>query len=268
MTNPVVEIDDVGHDYVTRQGVQQVLRSVTIRANPGEMVCVVGPSGIGKTTLLRIIAGLQRPSYGTVRVAGKVLNGPSDSVGLVFQDYSRSLYPWLSVLDNVGLPLRAGLSRAERLERSQAAIHEVGLDAAAAKRPWELSGGMQQRVAIARAVAYRPAVLLMDEPFASVDAQTRSDLEDLTLRVRDDFGQTVVLITHDVDEAVYLADRIVVLHGSPAHVIAEIPVPLGARDQLETRGGAEFARIRSQVHRLIRSGVSEVLTSEEIPCVS
>ncbi|HET6295638.1 MAG TPA: ABC transporter ATP-binding protein [Kribbella sp.] len=262
MTTAVVDVDDVGHDYVSRQGVHHVLGSVTIRAFPGEVVCVVGPSGIGKTTLLRIIAGLQRPSRGTVSVAGRVLTGPSDAVGLVFQDYSRSLYPWLSVLDNVGLPLRARLSRAERLERSRAAIQEVGLEAAEGKRPWELSGGMQQRVAIARALAYQPAVLLMDEPFASVDAQTRSDLEDLTLRVRDDLHQTVVLITHDVDEAVYLADRIVVLHGSPARVIEEIPVALGRRDQLETRATPEFARIRSQVHRLIRQG------SKEITCVS
>jgi NitT/TauT family transport system ATP-binding protein len=257
MTNAVVDVEDVAHDYVTRQGVHQVLRSVTIRAYSGEVVCVVGPSGIGKTTLLRIISGLQRPTHGTVSVAGRVLTGPSDAVGLVFQDYSRSLYPWLSVLDNVGLPLRDGLSRAERLERSRAAIGAVGLDAAEGKRPWELSGGMQQRVAIARALAYRPAVLLMDEPFASVDAQTRCDLEDLTLRVRDDLRQTVVLITHDVDEAVYLADRIVVLHGSPARVIQEIPVALGPRDQIETRATTEFARIRSQVHRLIRHGAAE-----------
>jgi NitT/TauT family transport system ATP-binding protein len=142
------------------------------------------------------------------------------------------------------------------VERSRAALDEVGLSDAARKRPWELSGGMQQRVAIARALAYRPAVLLMDEPFASVDAQTRADLEDLTLRVRDDLGPTILLITHDVEEAVYLGDRVVVLHrgaDSPARVVADVAVPLGSnRDQITTRSGPEFARLRAHVHQLIR----------------
>jgi NitT/TauT family transport system ATP-binding protein len=256
--NPVpalVEVHGVGHDYPQGDTVHRVLDGVDFTANAGEVVCIVGPSGVGKTTLLRTIGGLQRPTRGTVTIDGQPLDGPSGAIGLVFQDYSRSLFPWLSVLDNVTLPLRGKHSRIQRAERGRTALREVGLLAAENKRPWELSGGMQQRVAIARALAYEPAVLLMDEPFASVDAQTRAELEDLTLRVRDDLGQTVLLITHDIDEAVYLADRVVVLHGSPASVIDEIPIPLGPeREQITTRSTPEFAKLRARVHRLIQTG--------------
>jgi len=261
----LVEVRGVGHDYPQAESVHRVLDGVEVTANAGEVVCIVGPSGVGKTTLLRIIGGLQRPTRGTVSIGGQVLEGPSAAVGLVFQDYSRSLFPWLSVLDNVTLPLRGKHSRAERADRGRTALREVGLLDAEAKRPWELSGGMQQRAAIARALAYEPAVLLMDEPFASVDAQTRAGLEDLTLRVRDDLGQTVLLITHDIDEAVYLGDRVVVLHGSPASVIDEIAIPLGReREQIATRSTPEFAELRARVHRLIQNGGAPMSCSSPV----
>lgn len=175
---------------------------------------------------------------------------------MVFQDYSRSLFPWLTVRGNVDLlPLgRRGLSRQARRERVAESLDAVGLGGFAERHPWQLSGGMQQRVATARALAYRPEILLMDEPFASVDAQTRADLEDLVLAVRERFEMTILFVTHDIDESVYLADRVLVLSGSPARVIADLEVALPhPRDQIETKERADFVHLRGEVARLIRS---------------
>jgi NitT/TauT family transport system ATP-binding protein len=178
-----------------------------------------------------------------------------DRLGVVFQDYSRSLYPWLSVGDNVALPLRRAVrGRAARRAAALTALESVGLASSAGKYPWQLSGGMQQRVAIARALAYDPVLLLMDEPFGSLDAQTREDLEDLVLRVRAERGITILLVTHDIDESVYVGDRVVVLTRGPGRVRAEIPVSLpGPRDQIATKETREFARLRTEVSRLVRS---------------
>jgi NitT/TauT family transport system ATP-binding protein len=164
----------------------------------------------------------------------------------------------MSVLKNVTLPLRSqGVAKAERRERALTALAGVGLSGSESLYPWQLSGGMQQRVAIARALAYQPEALLMDEPFASVDAQTRADLEDLILNVRHEFGVTVALVTHDIDEAVYLSDRVVVLSGTPAHVSAIIPVDLGAvRDQMTTKSMPEFTELRAHVFGLVRERVN------------
>jgi NitT/TauT family transport system ATP-binding protein len=247
---PVITVDRMGHAY----GAVQVLRDISFTVNAGEFICIVGPSGAGKTTLLRCLAGLQRPTEGHVVFKGEPVAAPPRELAIVFQDYSRSLMPWLSVKDNVTLPLRAaGLDRKTRDERALAVLNEVGLAGAIDKYPWQLSGGMQQRVAIARALAYRPAAVLMDEPFASVDAQTRADLEDLVLRVRRNFGITVLLVTHDIDEAVYLADRVVVLYGAPAQVERIVKVDLGAeRDQITTKATRAFAELRTEVYQMIR----------------
>jgi NitT/TauT family transport system ATP-binding protein len=176
-----------------------------------------------------------------------------EPLGLVFQDYSRSLYPWFTNGDNVALPLSArGVPRAERAARVTETLHAVGLGHVEDKYPWELSGGMQQRVAIARALSYRPELLLMDEPFASVDAQTRFDLEDLILKVRRDLGITVVLVTHDIDEAIYLSDRIVVLSKNPSVVREVVDVGLGdERSQVETRSSPEFLELRNHLLSLV-----------------
>ncbi|MFE2183540.1 ABC transporter ATP-binding protein [Streptomyces sp. NPDC059455] len=220
----------------------------------GEFVCIVGPSGAGKTTLLRCLGGLMAPTEGSVYMEGVLVEQPPEKLSVVFQDYSRSLMSWMSVLGNVTLPLRSrGMARHEREQAGLTALAGVGLEGCEHQYPWQLSGGMQQRVAIARALAYKPEALLMDEPFASVDAQTRADLEDLTLRVRREFGVTVVLVTHDIDEAVYLADRVLVLSGRPATVRATVDVPLPSdRDQLHTKSLPEFAELRSQVLKLIQ----------------
>jgi NitT/TauT family transport system ATP-binding protein len=211
-----------------------------------EFVSVVGPSGCGKTTLLKCIAGLLPPT------SGEVVIQESKVMALVFQEYSRSLMPWLSVRKNVALPLRHK-DKAERARLVEEAVEAVGLAGNLDRYPWQLSGGMQQRVAIARALAYQPQILLMDEPFASVDAQTRADLEDLILEVRDRYEPTIVFVTHDIDESVYLSDRIVVLSPSPTSVreILEVDLPR-PRDQVETKELPEFARLRAHVYRLIK----------------
>ena len=228
---------------------------ISFLVGDGELVAIVGPSGCGKSTLLRCIAGLLPPTRGRVVLNGVPVTRVPDGLAVVFQDYSRSLYPWLSVRDNVALPLqRTERRRAVRREAALAALKTVGLADAAAKYPWQLSGGMQQRAAIARALAYDPGLLLMDEPFGSLDAQAREDLEDLVLRVRTERGITILLVTHDIDESVYVGDRVVVLTQAPGCVRADIRVELpGRRDQISTKETREFAHLRAEISRLIRN---------------
>jgi NitT/TauT family transport system ATP-binding protein len=251
----VLEIKNLTHVYGDGY---KALDDVNLRVEGGELVSIVGPSGCGKSTLMRCIAGLQRPTGGDVVLDGTRLEQVPGNLAVVFQDYSRSLFPWLTVRDNVGLPLRRhGKNRQERRTAALEALQSVGLADAAQKYPWQLSGGMQQRVAIARALAYRPTLLLMDEPFGSVDAQTREDLEDLLLHVRGNDGMTILLVTHDIDESVYVGDRVVVLTKSPGHVCADLPVDLPAeRDQVATRELPGFVHLRAEVGRLIRGDSS------------
>lgn len=233
---------------------EPVLVDIQFEVYTGEFVCIVGPSGAGKTTLLRCLTGLMPPTSGHVVLDGLPLAGPSPDISVVFQDYNRSLLPWFTVRKNVALPLRVrGISKAETNERVSTALSDVGLADTGKLYPWQLSGGMQQRVAIARALVTRPEVLVMDEPFASIDAQTRLELEDLTLRLQRNQQVTVVLVTHDIDEAVYLSDRIVVLSRNPASVVEVVKVGLGEqRDQIATREEPEFRRIRSHILEVIR----------------
>ncbi|MBM7771573.1 NitT/TauT family transport system ATP-binding protein [Actinokineospora baliensis] len=250
----MLEVEGLGHTYKGKDGPYTAIDGLNFTVGAGELVCVVGPSGCGKSTLLRTIAGLIRPSRGTVSLHGTKVDGVPADLAVVFQDYSRSLFPWLSVTRNVEFPLKS-LSRTEREQRAAEALAAVGLAGAGRKHPWQLSGGMQQRVAIARALAYRPSLLLMDEPFASVDAQTRFELEDLLLRIRREQDTTVLLVTHDIDESVYLGDRVLVLSKSPATVVADLDVPLGAvRDQITTRAGEEFVELRAKVAGLLQGG--------------
>jgi NitT/TauT family transport system ATP-binding protein len=246
----VLEALKVTHAY----GEQTAIDDVSFEVGERELVSIVGTSGCGKSTLLRIIAGLISPTAGEIRFYDRPVTGVPDGLAVVFQDYSRSLLPWMSVRDNVTFPLRRrGLDKAARRRDAESALESVGLADAAKKFPWQLSGGMQQRVAIARALAYRPSLLLMDEPFGSVDAQTREDLEDLLLRVRADNDMTILLVTHDIDESVYVSDRILVMGRSPGQVIADLAVDLPPqRDRIETRELPNFVHMRSEVGRLVR----------------
>jgi NitT/TauT family transport system ATP-binding protein len=253
----MLEISGLSHTY----GDQEVLGGLDLKVAQGELVSIVCPSGCGKSTLMRCISGLLRPTRGSVGLNGVPVDGVPDGLAVVFQDYSRSLLPWLTVCDNVALPLRRrGLNRSARRAAAAQALEAVGLADASGRHPWQLSGGMQQRVAIARALAYRPTLLLMDEPFGSVDAQTREDLEDLLLRVREaGSGMTILLVTHDIDESVYVGDRVVVLSRGPAQIRADLPVLLPRpRDQISTREHPDFVRLRAEVGRLVRGRQAQV----------
>ena len=251
-----LRVEHLAKTYGRGARAHPVIGDLTFDVAPGEVVCVVGPSGIGKTTLLRCLSGLLPASSGTASIDGDVITGPPEKLAVVFQEYTRSLMPWLTVEANVLLPIRGTAPRAELVARCRTALAEVGLAGAAERYPWQLSGGMQQRVAIARALAYRPEVLLMDEPFASVDAQTRFELEDLVLGLRAELGITVVLVTHDIDEAVYLSDRVVVLGQRPCVVTRTITVDLpSGRDQITTRALPRFAELRTEVFSLIKAAV-------------
>ena len=233
----------------------EAIGDLTFTVGAGEFACVVGPSGCGKTTLLRCVAGLLPPTAGQIEVDGRPVSGPPRGLALVFQEYGRSLFPWLRVRDNVELPLRsARVPRGRRRDLVSEALASVGLGDVHHAYPWQLSGGMQQRVAIARAVAYQPRVLLMDEPFAAVDAQTRADLEDLIRSVWQRFGVTLLFVTHDIDEAVYLGQRVIMLSGAPTHVAEDLPIDLPVeRDQLTTRADARFTELRGHVYAQIQA---------------
>lgn len=254
VTNEVLRVNGLRKIYNEGKPTAKVaIDDVSFVVEKGEFLCIVGPSGAGKTTLLRCISGLAQPSAGELVFEGKPLSTVPEQLGLVFQDYGRSLYPWFTNAKNVGLPLAArGVPRAERQRRVSEVLANVGLAHVEKQYPWELSGGMQQRVAIARALSYKPDLLLMDEPFASVDAQTRFDLEDLILKVRSELGITVVVVTHDIDEAIYLSDRIVVLSGSPSRVREVVDVPLGTtREQVATRSSDKFLELRRHLLDLV-----------------
>ena len=254
--SPILEVDALRKVYGEGEREVEAIAGVAFTVDEGEFVCIVGPSGCGKTTLLKCMSGLLAPTSGEVRLRNERIAGPPEQMALVFQDYSRSLFPWMSVRGNVEFPLKhKRVAKKERQELVEQALAAVDLSRFIDYYPWQLSGGMQQRVAIARALAYRPTVLLMDEPFASVDAQTRGELEDMTLRLRDEFGVTIIFVTHDVDESVYLGDRIIVLSASPARVSETVRVDLPRpRDQIGTKKLPEFTDLRTHVYSSIKGG--------------
>jgi NitT/TauT family transport system ATP-binding protein len=254
-----IQVDAVGHGFwVSEQQSMTAIKQVSLEIQRESFVSIIGPSGCGKSTLLQIMAGLFRPTWGGVRLDGREVDGPPFEVIYVFQQYTKSIFPWKTVRQNVafGLENRGQLSRREIAPRSAEYIAMVGLQGTEDRYPWQLSGGMQQRVAIARALACQPQVLLMDEPFSSVDALTRSGLQDLLLRLWTDLKLTVVFVTHDIEEAVYLSQRVIVLSRSPAvvrnDVSIELPYP---RSQISTREDPRYLEYR-------RNLLSEVFADE------
>lgn len=251
---PMLSVRGLKKVYQTDGGDIEAVRNLTFDLRAGELACLVGPSGSGKTTLLKCISGLMAPTEGEVLLDGRRVSGPPKKMAVVFQEYGRSLFPWMRVRDNVELPLKnQRVPKSERDRIVDEALEAVGLSHVPRSYPWQLSGGMQQRVAIARAIAYQPEVLLMDEPFAAVDAQTRADLEDLIRVVWKKFGVTVLFVTHDIDESVYLGERVIILSSSPTVIQEDIVIDLPEhRDQLETRSLPRFTELRHHVYEQIQ----------------
>ena len=253
---PMLKLEGVSHIYGSGEGAHEALQNLSFEVLEGQFTSIVGPSGAGKTTLLRILSGLLKSTSGSLYLQGEQISGVPKGMAMVFQDYGRSLLPWLSVAKNVIFPLKgSAVSPSERKLLVAESLAAVGLTGFEDRYPWQLSGGMQQRVAIARALVYRPRLLLMDEPFASLDAQTRAELEDLVLKIRTQYNVTVLFVTHDIDESVYLADRILVLSKAPARLVEDIIIELSEpRDQIATKEDERFVQLRGHVARLIRSG--------------
>ena len=263
---PVLKVEGLRKEYGVAEDVHLAIANVSLSVTEEELVTIVGPSGCGKTTMLRCIAGLLTPTAGDVFLDGEPVRTVPRGIGFVFQQYTRSLMPWLTVWNNVAFPLKRGWYRTQHVkERVAESLESVGLSDAASRYPAQLSGGMQQRVTLARALACRPRVLLMDEPFGSVDAHTRMGLEDLLLSVRDRFGMTILLVTHDIDESIYLGNRVAVLSTSPAAVVAELEVDLPHhRNQVDTRELDEFVRLRALVARHIFGGPQDDARKPEL----
>ncbi|MGB7951794.1 MAG: ABC transporter ATP-binding protein [Candidatus Binatia bacterium] len=251
---PILEVQSLSKSYRQMGGETTLaIGDISCRVEPGEFVSFVGPSGCGKTTLLMTIAGLIAPTTGRVLVKGREVSGPPPDLVLVFQEFNKSLFAWRSVLGNVRFGLTARRKKARESEaKARSLIELVGLKGFDNHYPWELSGGMQQRVAIARALAYEPEVLLMDEPFGSLDALTRLELEDTLLRLWEELGTTILFITHDIEEAIYLSDRIWVLSRRPSQILEELRIDFPRpRNQVVTRGERKFMEIRNQIYKKI-----------------
>jgi NitT/TauT family transport system ATP-binding protein len=244
----MIQVTDVTKVYVTARGRTVSLDNVSLDVAEGEFITLVGPSGCGKSTMLNLIGGLLEPTSGDVLVHGDAVRGPSPDRGVIFQQYA--LFPWLTALQNVEFGLRLqGLRKAERQEKAMHYLDLVGIADFANALPKELSGGMKQRCAIARAYAVNPSVLLMDEPFGALDALTRVQMQDELLSTWQKERRTIVFITHDVDEAVYLASRVVVMSPRPGRISEIIDVPLPYPRTEELRLSPEFASIRARVWR-------------------
>ncbi|TJZ57241.1 ABC transporter ATP-binding protein [Streptomyces piniterrae] len=277
-TTPKIEFDQVRKTFPAKKGRAQrrgsaygdgeftALDGVDLRIDAGEFVVVVGPSGCGKSTLLDLLGGLARPTGGQILLDGEPVTGPGLDRGIVFQQYA--LLPWRTALGNVEFGLEAtGVPRRERTARAREYLDLVGLSGFENRHPHELSGGMRQRVAIARSLAYDPDVLLMDEPFAALDAQTRESLQDELLRIWERTGKTVVFITHGIEEAVYLGQRVAVMTSRPGRIKQVVPIHFDSRTETDDlRSSPEFARYRHEIWTLLHDEVTraQLLEKEEV----
>lgn len=230
-----------------------IFKDVSLRLKQGEFVSVIGPSGCGKSSLLNVIAGFVEPTKGDVRVNGQPVKKPGPDRAVVFQDLA--LFPWLNVIDNVSFGLKIkGVSKQERIERSREAIQLVGLSGHEQSSIADLSGGMKQRVAIARTLVISPEILLMDEPFSALDAQTRENMQDELLRIQEKTGMTIVLVTHSIDEAVFLSDRVVVMQNGGGAILDVLDITLPRPRNTEVRLTSSFNEYKRQLNRSLRAG--------------
>jgi NitT/TauT family transport system ATP-binding protein len=260
----VLEIDRVTKVFTQKRNRTVALDSIEFGVHRRELVCVVGPSGCGKSTLIRILAGLEDATEGRILMDGKPVRGPGSDRGMVFQKYT--LFPWLDVCRNVMFGIEmGGVDRLEAQRQAMQWLQMIGLEQFATAYPHQLSGGMQQRVAIARALAASPRVLLMDESFSALDAQTRTKMQNYLMEIWRKIDITIVFITHDLDEAIYLADRILVLKPHPGQVEEVIEVPLSRPRRAEQMTSAEFLATKAHLEGLIRSfGASDDMDEDEV----
>lgn len=257
-----VEIDGLGKRFSAHG--RSAFENVSFAISQGDFVALIGPSGCGKSTLLHIAAGLSAPTTGTVRLKGEAVTSPRADMMFVFQQYNKSIFPWKSVLENVllGVKYRSDAPRSELESLCRAQLDLVGLGGYAHYYPYQLSGGMQQRVAIARALARRPDILLMDEPFSALDAMMRVELQDLLLKLWRELGLTILFVTHDLDEALYLAQRVILLSASPGTLADTVQVPLAyPRNQVETRSDPVYLELRE---RLYKAMVEQVMAGRAV----
>lgn len=242
-------------DFHTGGQRNRVLRDLNFSINKGEFVSICGPSGTGKTTVLRALSGLTETTDGSlVKYNDQPVTAPPEGVVLVFQNYSASLLPWRTVGKNVALGLEGNYPKNEIAERVTRSLELVGLGDRQKDYPWQLSGGMQQRVQIARALAVEPSVLLMDEPFGALDAMTKSTMQDELQNLHESTGATVIFVTHDIEEAVYLSDRVLIINEKPATITHEIIIDLPRpRDQISTKETEHYLELRHQIHSAIHA---------------
>ena len=252
---PVLVADEITMTFLGQQGSLEALQGVSLQVAAGEFLCIVGPSGCGKSTLLRVLGGLVRPTSGEVYMGGELLTAPRRQIGLVFQ--KANLMPWRTVLRNVALPLEIkGLKAGQAAQSARELLELVGLEGFEGAYPHELSGGMEQRVAIARALIHDPTILLFDEPFSPLDALTRERMNLELLRIWRAKRKTVVMVTHSIQEAIFLADRILVMSSRPGSIEASFPVPLPRPRRLEMLYSVKFGALSKRVRQAIRPSTS------------
>jgi NitT/TauT family transport system ATP-binding protein len=261
-TDAILVVDNIVVRFETAEGPIVAVDDVSFKIRPGEFVSVIGPSGCGKSTLFNVIGGLLGHHQGTVSVAGETVSGPHQSIGMVFQE--ESTFPWRTVTDNVAFPLElVGMARAKRIERARTFISMVGLDGFENRYPGELSGGMRQRVSLARTLASEPKILLMDEPFAALDEQTRLLLGDKVLQIQQQLKQTTLLITHNITEAVQMSDRILVMTYRPGKMKRIVDINLPRPRTSEIVGSEAFGRYVAQIWNDLREEASRGLKDAE-----